>query len=314
MIGIVLLNYNTPDDVFTCVESIREKTSSEYKIYIVDNCSKDDSVERFQSEFNDDSDIVLLVSASNNGFSAGNNIGIRRAVEDGCKYICIINADIILENDAISILAEKLMKDESLGVAAPIIKTPNQDGESQFARNKLTMSNFLSEKSILKHCKSYCKKYPRYQKVDEYFATDYKFMGMTYGCMYLTTAEFFDKSGYMDESVFLFNEEDIIAYKLEKRALSTLITPDAVVIHNHHNSIGKTSTAFRKYHFLISELIVLRKYYGSSWLSLLPIVIAFKILWLCRSIKDKNYRKMKKRFFRAIKEIKRIKRGSGISQ
>lgn len=311
MIGIVLLNYNTPEDVFTCVDSIRNKTSAEYKIYIVDNCSTDDSAQRFDSAFKDDGDIVLLSSDANNGFSAGNNIGIKRAVGDGCEFVCIINADVILVNDAISILADKLAADKTVGVAAPIINTVGQEYESQFARNKLTMHNFLAEKTFLKHFKSYCKKHPRYQICNEHFADDYKFMGMTYGCMYVTTAEFFESTGYMDECVFLFNEEDIIAYKLEEKALFTLITPDAVIIHNHHSSIEKTTPAFRKFHFLVSELTVLRKYNGSSWLRLWPIIAVFKMFWLLRCIRHKDYRKMRKRFFRALKDIKAIKPGSG---
>lgn len=312
MVGIIVLNFNTPGDVLNCVESIKDKTKTEYKIYVVDNCSTDNSVEIFNGKFASDDSVTILTSDQNRGFSAGNNIGIKRAICDGCDILCVTNSDILLINDAISILEDKLKSDPTIGVAAPSIHSPNSDEECQFARNKLTYANFVSEKSFLKHSKSFCKKHPRYQKVDSEFESDYKFYGMTYGCFYVATAEYFIKSDYLDEDVFLFNEEDIMAYKLENLSLYTLISPDAVVLHNHHSSISKTSVANRVYHFRVSELIVLRKYAGVSLGKLRPIIFVFKLSWLLKSASSKQYRALKPRFFKALNNIKKIKRKSGI--
>lgn len=312
MVGIIVLNFNTPNDVLSCINSIKDKTKTIYKIYVVDNCSSDDSLKIFSEKFVSDDQVTILKSNQNNGFSAGNNIGIKRAISDGCDIICVTNSDILLINDAISILEDKLKNDSSIGVATPSIHSPNSDEESQFARNKLTYANFVSEKSFLRHFKSFSKKHPRYQKVDCEFESDYKFYGMTYGCFYVTTSEFFIKSDYLDEDVFLFNEEDIMAYKLENLSLYTLISPEAIVLHNHHSSISKTSVANRVYNFRVSELIVLRKYAGVSLFKLLPIIFVFKLSWLIKSISSKQYRDLKSRYFRALRNIKKIKRKSGI--
>ena len=312
MVGVIILNFNTPDDVLNCVKSIKEKTKTEYKIYVVDNCSTDNSYEIFQNEFINDESLTILKSDKNNGFSAGNNMGIKRAISDGCDILCVTNSDILLINDAISVLEEKLKTDPSIGVAAPSIQSPDCQDESQFARNKLTFSNFIAEKSFLKHSKRFCRKHPRYQKVDCEFESDYKFYGMTYGCFYLATANFLVETGFLDEDVFLFNEEDIMAYKLENLLLYTLISPDAVVLHNHHSSISKTSIANRIFHFRVSELIVLRKYAGVSLFKLLPIIFVFKLSWAVKSIRSNGYRSLKKKYFKALNNIKKIKRQSGL--
>ena len=313
MVGIIILNFNTPNDVLSCVKSIKDKTKTEYRIYIVDNCSTDDSVNIFNREFINDDSITLLKSEQNKGFSAGNNIGIKCAISDSCDIICVTNSDILLSNDAISILENKLKNDPTIGVATPSIHSPNSNAESQFARNKLDYANFVAEKTFFKHFKRYCKKHPRYQKVDCEFEGDYKFYGMTYGCFYVAPAKFFIDTDYLDEEVFLFNEEDIMAYKLENLSLYTLISPEAVVIHNHHSSINKTSYANRVYHLRVSELIVLRKYAGASRLKLFPVIFIFKLSWFFKSVFSKDYRSLRSRYFKALNNIKRIKRKSWIN-
>lgn len=203
-VGIVLLNYNTPEDVIKCVESIRDKTKVLYKIYIVDNNSRDNSYEIFKSKYSLDEDILLMKSVVNNGFSAGNNIGIKKAIADGYNYICLVNADIILDNDAISILINKMNANSKIRIATPSILTPNTMEDTQFARNKLTYKNYLGEKTFLKKSKKFVTKYPRMIK-ESYFESDFYFYGMTYGCFYIIKSEILEKINYLDEDVFLFN-------------------------------------------------------------------------------------------------------------
>ena len=38
-IGIVIVNYNTYDELIGCIKSIREKIKCKYRIYVVDNGS-----------------------------------------------------------------------------------------------------------------------------------------------------------------------------------------------------------------------------------------------------------------------------------
>ena len=314
MVGVVLLNYNTPQDVLRCVEHIRKQTSCAYKIYLVDNASTDNSWEQFRKEFAGDAGVELFLSECNNGFSAGNNIGIRKAIEDGCEYICVINADVILLNDAITVLAEKMEADTTIGVAAPVIATPNVSGESQYARNKLTFGAYLSEKTPLGKIAAFRNKYPRYQILEQEFTKDYKFFGMTYGCMYVARSSYLSKTGLLDEDVFLFNEEDIMAYKLEELCLYTLISPEAKVLHNHHSSVSKTSVANRVYHLRISAMIVLRKYAAVPLVWLAPLIWLQNLMWWRNARKYNDFRMMQSDYFAKHRQIMTMPRGLGLKQ
>ena len=91
MVGIVILNYNNWKDTEECVRSILEKElRTDYQIYLVDNASPAQPSEE-QKRFLREAGAVQIRSEENRGYSAGNNLGIRRALDDGCSAVLISN-------------------------------------------------------------------------------------------------------------------------------------------------------------------------------------------------------------------------------
>lgn len=313
MIGVVILNYNTAGDVIECVDSFLKQTKEEIFIYIVDNHSLDDSIAVLSEKFEGMSQVKVIANGENKGFSAGNNIGISAAIKDGADYICISNADVILNNDVCLIMREYLEEHHDVGIAAPSIKIPNSDSEAQVARVKLSFNNYIFEKTFLRNFHLGVKKYPRYYVENKKFDQDYIFYGMPSGCFYLARTEFFVRGGLLDEEVFLFNEEDIMAYKAEMLCMKTAIVPKAKIFHNHHSSVKKRGRALIDMHLKISPLIVMRKYEGVNVFKLAMVIFALKCYWTIKSIKDKEYRELFNVFCVRTKEITRIKRKSGIN-
>ena len=69
MIGIIILNYNTPRDTIKCIDSIKEKSNENYHIYLVDNASTDGSSLEFIRLYENDNKISIISSSSNLGYS-----------------------------------------------------------------------------------------------------------------------------------------------------------------------------------------------------------------------------------------------------
>ena len=76
MVAIILVNYNGADDTIDCIKSLSEMRDIEYEIVVVDNCSTDDSVNKLKQS-QEMYSFTLLQAECNNGFSSGNNIGIK---------------------------------------------------------------------------------------------------------------------------------------------------------------------------------------------------------------------------------------------
>ncbi|MCB0246919.1 MAG: glycosyltransferase, partial [Anaerolineae bacterium] len=73
---IVILNYNTRDLLRKCLQTVYASTGdSTFEVCVVDNASNDGSAAMVASEF---PQATLIASRTNDGYSTGNNLGLRR--------------------------------------------------------------------------------------------------------------------------------------------------------------------------------------------------------------------------------------------
>ena len=71
---VVILNYATRDLLRDCLRSLEAQRGLSFDVCVVDNDSPDGSAEMVEREF---TQVHLLRNPENNGFSAGNNLGLR---------------------------------------------------------------------------------------------------------------------------------------------------------------------------------------------------------------------------------------------
>lgn len=93
--AVVILNYNGAKDTLACLASI-EKCQDKPYIIVVDNASTDQSVAEIKAHY---PALELIVSPLNGGFSAGYNLGIKRAMRLGAAVIHLLNNDTLVTPD-----------------------------------------------------------------------------------------------------------------------------------------------------------------------------------------------------------------------
>ncbi len=118
MIGIVVLNWNGWRDTIEAVGSTRALTYRNYRIYVVDNASTDGSEEQLRAW---DPGLTVIQSGGNLGWSGGNNVGIRAALQDGCDHVLLLNNDATIRPDALTIMADALDKLPDAGALGALI-------------------------------------------------------------------------------------------------------------------------------------------------------------------------------------------------
>jgi len=289
MVGIIILNYNTKDETIECVESIISTTHSEYKIYIIDNKSTDDSYEYLNNLYSNSEEVQVISSNLNGGYSVGNNIGINKALIDGADMVILSNSDIIYGPEAIDGMYHYLLENTQIGIIGPKILL--LDGTIQNSpRINYTFMNYIMGKKPFKYFDVF--------GINEksYFAHyDYKneliFKGLVSGCCIGLSRKYLEICGLLDENTFLYFEEAIIANKAIKTDIYTCVLPKSSVLHKSSISIGKQNSAFSRYHRFYSSTYFLKKYVDVNLIQFLTIIFINAIPLVFGCLSNSEYRK-----------------------
>ncbi|MBS4212686.1 glycosyltransferase family 2 protein [Neobacillus rhizophilus] len=306
MIAIIVLNYKTWQDTILCVESIRKTTKCPYKIYVIDNDSPNESFYKLKSAFSSDDDVMIVKSQENKGYSAGNNIGIKLALNDGADAVILSNSDVIYFENSIDTMHRFIKNNKQVGIVGPKVLLP--DGSIQhFIRKNYDFKNYILTKKPLINIRLFGVR----EKVlfENYNYNDtLSFYGVLSGCCLLLTKEYLETCGLLDENVFLYYEESIISHKAKKANLLTHFLPEAEILHKSSVSIGNQNSAFSRYHRYYSSLYMLRNYVRVNNFQLTIAIFINYTPFLVNSCFKKEYRRMLGEFTKKCLSLYRPKR------
>ena len=273
----VIINYNTKALAEKLVANVKDYQSIS-KILIVDNASTDDSYQELKKLENDR--IEVIQAKENKGFSAGMNIGAKRAIELFSKCdIIFSNTDIIISSEETIEILQTALKLRRVAVASPVV----------FQENTISRGWKIpsAKEEVLINLpgigKKFQKKYMFYD--EDHYKGKYSYVEAVSGCFFMIKSEALKRVNYFDENVFLYYEENILGEKLRNSSYTLVICNEALIIHDHSVSIDhnvgtinkfkilKTSQRYfqKKYHYATEKEI--RKLKFTSNLTLMTIYI-----------------------------------------
>jgi len=110
----VVVHYSAPDKTRRCLQACLELDYPSFTVILVDNKSPDRSGRQLREEFSD-TPILFLLNEENEGFAAGNNLGIALGLSLGAQAVWLLNSDARPEPDALSALVRVLGEHEGVG-------------------------------------------------------------------------------------------------------------------------------------------------------------------------------------------------------
>ena len=122
-LSIIIVNYNSGEELIVCIKSIRRYLSNIlHEIIVVDNNSTDNSRELLRINFKNIQKIFLKI---NSGYAFANNYGIKKSTGD---YILLLNPDIILIDSSLEKMIQFLNNNSEIGVVGPnLISSKGED-------------------------------------------------------------------------------------------------------------------------------------------------------------------------------------------
>lgn len=193
LVCLVIVNWNGGEKVLKCVSSLIKKTSySNYKVILVDNGSKDGSIEKIEKTFKE---VIVLRMAENLGFTKGTNTGWSYCFKNyNPDYICDMNNDIItIQDDWLDLMVKTLEDSKDAAICAN--KLIDYEGRLQ----SLFFSDKYPEREKWFH-KEYSLDKGQYDFVDEVRAVP--------GGNMLIKCKAIKKIGALDEN-FFYGPDDV---------------------------------------------------------------------------------------------------------
>jgi GT2 family glycosyltransferase len=236
-IAFVILSYRNIDDTVDCIKSISciNTPRKDYEIILVDN-SEDDGESLAEIKKRTTVDYSLLVP--NNGYSHGNNIGIKIAYDHGYDYICVINNDTIVTPNFLDELLDVIKQKNDVALVAPLIYTYHgQKIWSSGGHYNAFHANYIMTRNAI------------------HGISKAEFVN---GCCFLFHRDLIEAIGYMDEDYFMYNEDADWCYKINAVGLSNYVVPKSIINHKVSISSG-TNSPFQLYYIYKNRLLFIKK-------------------------------------------------------
>ena len=115
-IAIVIVTYNACKWMDSCIHPLANIDENK-RVYIIDNGSTDGTQEYIKSNF---PQFYFHQSSTNLGFGKANNLGLKKALEDGADYFLLLNQDAHMSWENIATLAEIQQRNKEYGILTPI--------------------------------------------------------------------------------------------------------------------------------------------------------------------------------------------------
>lgn len=250
-IFVILVNWNRPQDTLECIRSIQLSDCPNVTTVVVDNGSKDDSLSLLKQVGDK---IVLIESDQNLGFTGGNNLGIKYAMEQNADYVFLFNNDALIAPDALSKMMAVAEGDKKVGMVAPKILYHPERGRIWSAGTKYyewCMTTRLTG----------------YTQVDVGQYDDECDLPFAVGCAMLIKKELLNKIGLLVDEIFATGEDVDYGLRTLEQGYRIRYVPSAVAWHKESVSSGGKDAPQYVY-YQTRNMILIQRLWAKNFLHL----------------------------------------------
>lgn len=184
--------------------------------------------------------VVFVEVPENRGFAAGNNVGIRYALEAGDgDLFWLLNNDTVVAPDALGRIVEKHQSSPQAGMLGTTVYHYHDPERIQYAAGAAANRWLASVRPITD-------RYDGQSPIAEYETGVERKLSYVVGASLIVTRPFLEQVGLMSEDYFLYYEEQDWVARMPT-ALTIAFASQAVVFHKEGATIGsKTASRAKK--------------------------------------------------------------------
>ena len=244
-LALVTVLYNSNDVLDDFFKSISIQSFHDYRLYLVDNSSSalsDETIATCTQKYSLNA-ITYINTKGNIGVAAGNNLGIKQALKDGCSHLLLLNNDILIEQENMFESMMEISKKED-------IITPKI---FYFDTRKIWMAGGYMDyrRALGVHYGMNQEDGPKYNTAKH----------ITYAptCFLLVKSEVFNQVGYLDEKYFAYYDDTDFVLRALKSGYQLWYEPTLYLFHKVSSSSGGDNSPFYIYYGNRNKIYFIRK-------------------------------------------------------
>jgi len=238
-IGFVVLNYKNYEETISCVASLTQLPHGA-PIVVVDNHSPNNAFEVLSRHFAGSAQVTVLQAGRNGGYSSGNNVGIRALRGRGIDNVVIATSDTRVESPD---LLERCLtaRDAGIAVVGPYVRG-DEPGSDNPMLPRLTLQYIAAIHlgklwTVMKAVALRTVSTPRSTRTPETApVAEPADVYMVHGCFLFLSEHYLRAFGELDEDIFMYGEEDLIAFNCVRRGLRVVYDPRMIIYHGDAKS------------------------------------------------------------------------------
>lgn len=214
-----------------CLQSLRQakRPKDDWQIVVVDNQSADDSVAYVRKHF---PEVKLIVNSRNLGFSAGNNVALKRVTT---PYTLLLNPDTVVYPGTIQTVLDYVAPRPEIGAATCRVELP--DGSLDYSCHRRFPDPW---NSFVYFFTGGLKKFSRY--ADNHIPDTIHDIDALTGAFALIRTAVGKKINWFDED-FFWNGEDLdLCYRIKELGYRIVYLPQVKITHFKGSSSGLYKT------------------------------------------------------------------------
>ena len=271
-LAVIIVNYNVKYFLKQCLESVLNSNCIEQlEIIVVDNASKDGSVEMVREHF---PEVKVIANQNNAGFSTANNQAIKLSTAD---YVVLLNPDTLVKSTTFEKVIEFMDNtSDAGGLGVKMI-----DGNGNFLPEskrglptpQVAFYKIFGLANLFPKSKKYGQYHLGYLSKDEIHQVD-----VLSGAFMMMRSEALDKVGLLDEDFFMYGEDIDLSYRITQGGYKNYYFPHTTIVHYKGESTKKSSVNY-VYVFYKAMAIFAKKHFESSEASLFSKLINIAIFF-----------------------------------
>ena len=226
---VVVVTWNSRTDVLDCLAALANSEGVALDVVVVDNASTDGTAAAVRAAF---PTAEVIENERNEHFARGANVGLRRALERGAEYACVLNPDALVTPNALAEMVQVADSQPSLGIVGARLVHPAPHPRSRLGERIVVGANCdLRTGAIVEPAAPAGNAHDR-------LAVDY-----VWGCAMLLRAAALRQIGLFDERLIAYFEDTDLCLRARAAtpAWRTATALRAVVAH------GGSRAANRKF-------------------------------------------------------------------